>query len=240
VAIKDPTAITFRRQAGTNALIIGQGEEQALAMMSSSIISLSVSLRGKPARIVLLDGTPADSPFAGQLERVAKHLSHECEAVDYRAAGEAIGRMAVELKRRQESDDTSAEPVFLCIFGLQRYRVLRKSDDGFSFGGDDKPPSPDKQFAEILKEGPSLGIHVIAWADTAVSVDRTIDRNAMREFDYRVLLQMSATDSSTLIDSPAANKLGFFRAIAFSEEQGTMEKFRPYGLPTADWLASIK
>jgi len=148
--------------------------------------------------------------------------------------------MAVELKRRQESDDTSAEPVFLCIFGLQRYRVLRKSDDGFSFGGDDKPPSPDKQFAEILKEGPSLGIHVIAWADTAVSVDRTIDRNAMREFDYRVLLQMSATDSSTLIDSPAANKLGFFRAIAFSEEQGTMEKFRPYGLPTADWLASIK
>jgi hypothetical protein len=50
---------------------------------------------------------------------------------------------------------------------------------------------------------------------------------------------MSAADSSNLIDSPAANKLGFYRALAYSEEQGVMEKFRPYALPEAQWLKSI-
>src|SRR2546430_12485844 len=54
----------------------------------------------------------------------------------------------------------------------------------------------------------------------------TFDRASMREFDNRVLFQMSAADSSNLIDSPAANKLGTNRALAYSEEQGVMEKFR--------------
>ena len=50
---------------------------------------------------------------------------------------------------------------------------------------------------------------------------------------------MNSNDPSTLIDSPAANKLGFFRALAYSEEQGVMEKFRPYALPSAEWLQSV-
>ena len=62
----------------------------------------------------------------------------------------------------------------------------------------------------------------------------------MREFDNRILFQMSATDSSNLIDSPAANKLGLYRALAYSEEQGTMEKFRPYAVPDKEWLEGVK
>jgi len=62
----------------------------------------------------------------------------------------------------------------------------------------------------------------------------------MREFDNRILFQMSAADSSNLIDSPAANKLGMNRALAYSEEQGTTEKFRPYGLPTGDYLDHVR
>jgi hypothetical protein len=123
--------------------------------------------------------------------------------------------------------------------------VLRKQEDsfgGFSSMDDDaeKKPQPDKQFADILREGPSLGVHVITWADTAASIERTLDRNSMREFDHRVLFQMSAADSSNLIDSPAANKLGFHRAMAYSEEQGVMEKFRPYALPAKEWLAHVR
>jgi hypothetical protein len=55
-----------------------------------------------------------------------------------------------------------------------------------------------------------------------------------------VLFQMSAADSSNLIDSPAANKLGPNRALAYSEEQGVMEKFRPYALPERAWLDSVR
>ena len=62
----------------------------------------------------------------------------------------------------------------------------------------------------------------------------------MREFDHSVLFQMSANDSSNLIDSPAGNKLGMFRALAYSEEQGIFEKFRPYGLADRAWLEFLR
>ena len=63
------------------------------------------------------------------------------------------------------------------------------------------------------------------------NLNRTFDRNGLREFEIRVLFQMSANDSSTLIDSPAAGKLGANRALFYSEEENRIEKFRPYGLP---------
>ena len=47
---------------------------------------------------------------------------------------------------------------------------------------------------------------------------------------------MSINDSSALIDSPAAGRLGENRALYFNEEQGKTEKFRPYGLPDQAWL----
>ena len=113
----------------------------------------------------------------------------------------------------------------------------------FSFGSSDegeKKQAPDKIFSEILRDGPHTGMHVIAWIDTPVSIERTLDRSSMREFDNRVLFQMSANDSSNLIDSPAANKLGMFRALAYSEEQGTVEKFRPYALMPQDFLDDVR
>jgi len=102
-----------------------------------------------------------------------------------------------------------------------------------------KKANPAKQFADILRDGPAVGIHVMTWVDTVASIERTLDRSSMREFDNRILFQMSATDSSNLIDSPAANKLGFHRALAYSEEQGVIEKFRPYALPIEEWLTDV-
>ena len=54
-----------------------------------------------------------------------------------------------------------------------------------------------------------------------------------------MLFQMSATDSSMLIDSPEAGKLGLHRALLYSEEQGTIEKFRPYAMPDEGWVREI-
>jgi S-DNA-T family DNA segregation ATPase FtsK/SpoIIIE len=47
---------------------------------------------------------------------------------------------------------------------------------------------------------------------------------------------MSAADSSNLMDSPAASRLGGHTAIFYSEERGEAEKFRPYGVPGRRYL----
>ncbi|HYO11535.1 MAG TPA: FtsK/SpoIIIE domain-containing protein [Tepidisphaeraceae bacterium] len=242
VAIKEATGVTFRRQAGANVLVVGQQEELSMAIAAASIVSLAA--QSPAARFYVLDGSPADSPLAGVMPKVRDAVgSNRVTLVEYRATEEAIAELAAELQRRESGGGANPPPVFVIVYGLQRYRALRKSEDaGFSFGSADeeKKPQPDKQFADLLRDGPPAGMHVIAWCDTAAALERTLDRQAMREFDNRVLFQMSANDSSNLIDSPAGNRLGAHRALLYSEEQGVTEKFRPYALPGPRWLEYVK
>jgi hypothetical protein len=83
-------------------------------------------------------------------------------------------------------------------------------------------------------------VHTLVWSDTYTTVGRWIDRQSLSDFAWRVLFQMSATDSANLMESPEASRLGVHRAMLYNEEQGEFEKFRPYGPPSADWLAWVK
>jgi len=243
VAIKEPTSLVFRRQSGSNVMVIGQQEEQAMAAMVSTLLSLAAQYRPGAAQFYVFDGTPADSQLAGTFSRIKEVLPQDIRLVEWRSSGDAVDEIARQVAERQEGDPASQPEVFVFVYALQRYRILRRSEDdfGFSMNSDEpKKANPAKQFADILREGPGVGVHVMTWVDTVASVERTLERSSMREFDNRILFQMSATDSSTLIDSPAANKLGFHRALAYSEEQGVMEKFRPYAIPPRKWLEQIK
>jgi hypothetical protein len=245
VAIKDPTGIPMRRQSGSNVLIVGQADELAQAIMVSGMVALAAQHPKGTAIFYVLDGTPADAPFVGTFDKIREILPHEVKMVDFRAVPEAINELAEEQTRRQGSENLPEAPeIYVFIYGLQRYRPLRKTEETFggfgSSGDEEKKTPPDKQFADLLREGPPLGIHTITWCDTPASLERTLDRGSMREFDNRLLFQMSANDSSNLIDSPAGNKLGMFRALAYSEEQGVFEKFRPYGMVDKNWLDYLR
>ncbi len=50
---------------------------------------------------------------------------------------------------------------------------------------------------------------------------------------------MGVSESTSLIDSAQAAKLGLRRALFFNEEHGTLEKFRPYAVPPEAWLAEV-
>ena len=55
----------------------------------------------------------------------------------------------------------------------------------------------------------------------------------------RVVFQMSAEDSANLIETPAASKLGPYQALFYHEDEGRLEKFRPYALPSEQWLLRV-
>ena len=239
VAIKDPTSVLFTRTSGGNTLIVGQREDAALAVMTVSLIALGAQCDPARSRFVVLDGIPADSPYAGRLERVAAILPHDVQMVPWRDVQAAIASVHAELQRRIDSGETDGPELFMLVNGIQRFRMLRRSENdfGFSMSDEAKAPSPDTQFAELVREGPVHGIHVLLWCDTVTNLERVFDRQTLREFDNRVLFQMGAPDSTTLIDTPAASKLGLQRALLANEEHGTLEKFRPYAMPSDEWLA---
>ena len=150
----------------------------------------------------------------------------------------ALAELAAEMDRRQKGESTDRAPRFLLVFGVHRFRDLRKAEEDFGFGrkGAEREPTPGERFDALLRDGPPVGIHVIVWCDSLTNLNRTFDRPQLREFALRVLFQMSATDSSTLMDSPAAAKLGRTRALLLTEEAERAEKFRPYGLPSPEWV----
>ncbi|MBA4062678.1 MAG: hypothetical protein C0501_03025, partial [Isosphaera sp.] len=236
VAIKDPTAAAFRAAGGSNLLVIGQNEEAARGLFAAAAVALAAQTRpdGVPT-VTVLDGTPDDAEGADYLPRLAARLPGGAAPARPGLAA-ALADLAAEVDRRQKG--AAGPPRFLLVFGLHRLRELRKADDDFSFGrrGAEREPSPAERFAAIIRDGPPVGVHVLAWCDSVVNLNRAVDRPLTREFGMRVLFQMSAADSSTLMDTPAASRLGRNRALFLQEDQERPEKFRPYGVPPADWL----
>ncbi|WP_422930534.1 FtsK/SpoIIIE domain-containing protein [Singulisphaera sp. PoT] len=249
IAIKDPTAAVFRPQSGSNLLIVGQNGPGALGIMITSLVSIAAqhvpvrpSSPAVGARFYVFDGTPVDSSAAGTLGRLADVIPHPIRDVSWREVKSVIAEIAGEVDRRQ-SEIGETPPIYLFIYDLQRFRDLRKSEDdfGFSSRSDDKALPTAKLFANILRDGPPVNIHTIIWCDSLNNLNRTFDRQGLKEFEIRVLFQMSANDSSSLIDSPAAGKLGELRALFFSEEEGKLEKFRPYGVPEdTEWYDYVR
>jgi S-DNA-T family DNA segregation ATPase FtsK/SpoIIIE len=226
VSIRPPTAARIARAAGANVACISPRDDQSVS--TTAAILLSISRESPDAVVDLLDGTPADAPEAGVLARFCEDRGIRVNMVPYREVEAHLASVAEDVAARAE--ETGRPRRFLVVHQLQRYRALRRNEDDFSFGSSDGPPSPDKLLAGIVREGPVAGVHVVVSCDTLASLQRAFDRNALREFDWKVLFQISPADSSTLIDSPAASRLGANRGLLHSEELGLLEKFRPYVL----------
>ena len=235
-AIKGPTEVQFGRQAGSNLLVLGHRGDTELAMACSTVISLAAAHSADAISIKILDGARPDSPARERLNQLIKMLPHEIEICDYRRVPQVLQELAATMKSRQEG--TSAEKrIFVLVLGLEKFRMLRQEDEfSFSSSSEDAGPSASKAFTDMLLEGPNAGVHSLVWCDTLSNLNRSLSRKTLREFEMRVLFQMSASDSSELIDSPAANRLGMYNALFYSAASGGMEKFRPYEAPDKEFI----
>ena len=97
--------------------------------------------------------------------------------------------------------------------------------------------SPADRFAQLLADGPEVGIHVLGWADGLSGLNLILDRKAMTEFGLRVALALPERESQDFLDTPLASKLPPYRALLYDDERvGLMEKFRPYDRPKSEWI----
>jgi DNA segregation ATPase FtsK/SpoIIIE, S-DNA-T family len=248
VEIKPPTELSFPRQSGSHLLLIGQDTEAALGLMGTAVVSLAAQVGLGPHSghqpsaisqppILIFDGSPVDSPDADLWRQIAQAVPG-VRVVSPRQSLDVLQELTEELQARDAARDASRPPIFVFVSQISRFRDLRKPDDDYSFGSsnNDAAPSGGKLFAELIANGPENGIHAIIWCDSFNNLERWVSRQTLRELERRVLFQMNATDSSNLIDSPIASRLGTHRALLHFQESGAIEKFRPYGLPKQSWL----
>lgn len=239
VSIDPPVVTRLTRTAGRNLVLVGADDRLA----ASSLGCLAQSFL-HPNRIGtmedrsgennlsdssildILDGTrPEDAHTKTVIGRLASHdlartkSNREIEAL--------FGEWAAELTKRLETPSPEYTTKLLCVVNLARFRELRKGDE-FSFGDSDSSEQPDVVLANLLKDGPAVGLHVWLWADSANTLGRWLSRQSMRELELRVLMQMSSNDSNQLIDSNAANKLEANLLVFQDEMDGKPTKIRPF------------
>lgn len=255
IAIAPHVSANFRRQSGSNLLIVGQNEEAGLGMLATSLVSLAAQhypdqTGPNSARFLVIDYSPVDGQYANYLkDTIIAKLPHDQQTmgiVQRRQLDESLTNLVAEIQQRLTREDAIAngasavqgrtDSVYLVIYGLQRARDLRPDDimggmSSFNTSGIPEPPSAAQLFSTVLRDGPEVGVHTLAWCDTVTNLNRSIERRVIREFSMRAAFQMSAEDSASLLETPAASRLGQYRALYISEDEGITATFRPYGLP---------
>ncbi len=240
-SIKGPTEAVFRRQSSNNLLIVGQSEEAALTILSIALLTLAAQYPAGSARFIVFDNTPAGSPPRQFLDRVLQAVPHELIQARNSNLLEIMGHLADDLKSHSRDERARETPeTFVLIQGLQDFKKLRLEDDfSFSASHETESANPAALLLNLISEGPSHGFHLIVTCDTYNNVTRFLGRKTLSEFEMRVLFQMSASDSASLIDAPDAGTLGLHRALFYNDREGYLETFRPYARPGNDWVEEV-
>jgi hypothetical protein len=203
------------------------------------VVSLAATHRPEDLRVVILNGGGRDE-YGSQLERIAASVPHDVQVVEPRGIPQVIEEIHEVTSSGDDDDGPPAKTVFVIAFGVQRLKALRQDEDAIFSMDADAGPATGEQFANILRDGPDRGVHAAVWCDSLGNLGRTFSRKTLREFDMRVLFQMSASDSSELIDATTANRLGLHGAVLYVESEGTLEKFRPYSVLTQEYLERLE
>ena len=236
-SIKGPTEAVFRRQSGSNLLVVGQSEERTTTLLFVSLAALSAQFPKDAAQFVVLDSTPPGFPQRETMDRLIQSVPQKTTQASNSNLAEVMATLAEELKQRADNESSGPE-IFVLIQGLQNFKKLRQEDE-FSFSSSSDGPNPAATLQNLISEGPARGIHVILTCDTYNNVSRFLGRKALTEFEMRVVFQMSASDSASLIDAPAAATLGLHRALLYNDREGSLETFRPYAQPGGDWIEEV-
>ena len=236
-SIKGPTAAVFTRAGGSNLLVVGQRDDATASILLAAVLSLAAQHPPSSARFILVDGALESEPRGAMAKALHQALPHAVERVLPGDVPRVIHALAAEREERERAGPNGRPSVFLVILGLQLCKKL-KPDDSFAFSSEPADPMANASgpFLALAADGPARGIHVLASVDSYNNVSRYLGRKGLSEFESRVLLQMSAGDSSSLCDQPVASALGLHGALLYNDREGRIETFRPYLLPSEGWV----
>ncbi|MBI2514503.1 MAG: DNA translocase FtsK [Opitutae bacterium] len=235
IAIMPPVAATLRRQSGRNLIILTREEGEGAGICIAACLSILTQQSLDKERIVIADFTTADSEWAGHGAEIAVSFPGNTTVISrQRDFPPLLANIADEVQRRGDGAAMS-DSLFLLIQGMHRIKSLREDDE------DENGVNSVELLKTILRDGPEVGVHVIAWADTWGNATRGLDRKTASEFGLRVAAVMDASDSMNFLDSLAASKISKpHRALFYDEDRpGQLVTFRPYAMPTIARLKEI-
>lgn len=234
IEIQPITTAILERYARSSLLIVGGDEAQAYGLMLASLLSLAAQQSPEAASFLIADFARPESSYAGLFTPLIGRLPHPLEVAGPRQVGIILTQLMTTLTQRQNDEAAAKSAIYFLIPGMQRWRELRGSDPYVQ-------SEAGKQLTHLSEEGPEVGIHLIAWADSSVTLERALKRGGIGAFDLRVALRLPEKESNEVIGSNAAARLEDNRAFFRHEdwEMGRLEKFKPYVVPETEVLIRL-
>ncbi len=168
----------LRRQNGSNILIAGADEASAMSIMTHSV--RQILDQSKPDIYVFIaDKTNVDSPCYGKL-REAFADSDDCVFVDELDMNiqDMIEAVYAELTKRIQ-ERAAGKRTVLILNDIYNIRPLRKQ--GYN------KPELARRLNEILRDGPTFGIHTIVYAPSYNSLTQILDlHELLPEFEVKI------------------------------------------------------
>lgn len=221
VTIDHHVSLKLRRQGGSNVLMIGSDQRSALGMLVAAMIAVAVQ---DPATAMsVVDFGPIDSGFGTKFVKLAEALPN-IRLFRARQFPAVLARLSERVQRRLHGEDPMGGREVLFLVSAGQARDL----DASSYDG--VAAELSQHLGKVLRDGPEVGIHVVAWCDSFTSFDRRLGDDRRREFAFRVATQMSSNDSSRLVESVAASNLRTHQGVLFSEDENRLVKFRAYSV----------
>jgi hypothetical protein len=210
-------------------MILTREESEGVGIVIAALMSMLVKTEVQ-SRVVLADFSTVDSSWSQLSMEIGRVFGSKVEILKrQRDIGKKLSALAKEVETREGSSETVA----LVLLGMHRMKPLREDVD------DEDGVNAVESLKQILRDGPEVGVHVVAWADTWGNATRGLDRRAMGEFGMKVAGVMDSGDSMNFVDSLAASKISKpNRALFYDEDRpGRMTLFRPFAPPPNAWIA---
>lgn len=235
MAITGNADINLRRESGANILLVARdGAPHAATFDGFSApraitANLILSAVAQRASVEVVDFLPIEEglePFAAPLlEASVVSVSRR------RQVSDLLKRLRTEVQQRVGEDDTSGPAILLALYGMHRARDF----DQDAVDHDAESDLPDL-LAQILRDGPEVGVHTFMWFDTIASINRRLTANASREASWRLAGKMSADDSSSFIGVDTASSLREQQVLAANEDRGLLQRCTAIAEPPEQWI----
>ena len=243
VALRGDASVVFIPQGGANLLVFAPEPELRSSLFVTGLTGLAAQrFQGAEARVTMVDAMQGQASLRSRIEGAFPGLARRIQFANVARLSDVLVRFS-DLKNERRNDVVAKGhvPAFLVLHGLQHMGMLRNDPGGpvSPKSGSEGPPA--RLFEELLREGPEVGLYVIAVCDRFSNYSYSVDpnRRLLSVFDLRVGFQMSADDSNLLFGSPDAGRLGPKAGLFFNRPQGQLVKFRPFQMPEPSWVEQM-
>lgn len=221
MSLEPAVTTVLERAPGSNLLIVDVEGIGSLAVLATSLLAQRIEVTAVDFAAIEQEWEPAFQAL----------VDEGLDKPNRRRAREVVDLLLMEVTERHANNDYGADPKVLIMIGVHRARELDPDDYN-----DDSLLSKVRQ---LTKDGPEVGIHVIAWVDRKASLDRRFDSQTQREFGLRFLGRMSEDDSRSLADTERAAALTPAQLVFDDFDKAVTLVARRLGFPGPEWIRSV-